>query len=142
MNGKQQPSITARDSGYISLLRQAWILLAQAYDLRPAHEKDIWDLKLMGVTTNLSRTNARLSFLMVRQEWLRDAAKLYLKYCLPLYSASTCRTRVQSLACFSNFLEKPKPPTAKHITRRLLLDYLNYLQRRVSPGAPRTTFSI
>ena len=58
MNGNQQPSITARDSGYISLLRQASIMLAQAYDLRPAHEKDIWDLKLMGATTNLV-TNQR-----------------------------------------------------------------------------------
>ena len=138
MNGNQQPSITARDSGYISLLRQASIMLAQAYDLRPAHEKDIWDLKLMGATTNLSRTNVRLGFLIVRQEWLRDAAKLYLKYCLPLYSASTCRTRVQSLACFSNFLAEVKPQaTAKHITRRLLLDYLNYLQKRVRPGCAK-----
>jgi integrase/recombinase XerD len=138
MNGNQQPSITARDSGYISLLRQASIMLAQAYDLRPAHERDIWDLKLMGATTNLSRTNVRLGFLIVRQEWLRDAAKLYLKYCLPLYSASTCRTRVQSLACFSNFLAEVKPKaTAKHITRRLLLDYLNYLQKRVRPGCAK-----
>lgn len=48
----------------------------------------------MGATTHLSRTNVRLGFLIIRQEWLRDAAKLYLKYCLPLYSASTCRTRV------------------------------------------------
>jgi len=138
MNGNQQPSITTRDSGYISLLRQASIMLAQAYDLRPAHEKDIWDLKLMGATTNLSRTNVRLGFLIVRQEWLRDAAKLYLKYCLPLYSASTCRTRVQSLACFSDFLAEVKPKaTAKHITRRLLLDYLNYLQKRVRPGCAK-----
>jgi hypothetical protein len=138
MNGNQQPSITARDSGYISLLRQASIMLAQAYDLRPAHEKDIWDLKLMGATTNLSRTNVRLGFLIIRQEWLRDAAKLYLKYCLPLYSASTCRTRVQSLACFSNFLAEVKPQaTAKDITRRLLLDYLNYLQKRVRPGCAK-----
>jgi integrase/recombinase XerD len=138
MNGNQQPSITLRDSGYISLLRQASIMLAQAYDLRPAHEKDIWDLKLMGATTNPSRTNVRLGFLIVRQEWLRDAAKLYLKYCLPLYSASTCRTRVQSLACFSDFLAEVKPQaTAKDITRRLLLDYLNYLQKRMRTGCAK-----
>jgi hypothetical protein len=104
------------------------LFIHQAYDLRSAHEKDIWDLKLMGATTNLSRTNVRLGFLIIRQEWLRDAAKLYLKYYLPLYSASTCRTRVQSLACFSNFLAEVKPQaTAIDITRRLLLDYLNYL---------------
>ena len=40
MNGNQQPSITLRDSGYISLLRQASIMLAQPYDLRPAHEEE------------------------------------------------------------------------------------------------------
>lgn len=138
MNKGQQPSITARDSCYISLLRQASIMLAQAYDLRPAHEKDVWDLKLMGATTTLSRTNVRLGFLIIRQEWLRDAAKLYLKYCVPLYSASTCRTRVQSLASFSNFLAEVKPQAkAKDITRRLLLDYLNYLQKRVRTGCAK-----
>jgi len=113
-------------------------MLAQACDLRPPHEKDVWDLKLMGATTNLSRTNVRLGFLIVQQEWLRDAAKLYLKYCVPLYSASTCRTRVQSLACFSDFLAEVKPrATAKNITRRLLLDYLNYLQKRVRTGCAK-----
>lgn len=132
MNGKQQPSITPRDSPYMSLLRQALIVLADAYDTRPAQEKDIWDLKQMGVGTNLSQSNVKLSFLMIHQEWLRSAVKPYLKYCLPLYSAGTCRTRVQSLACFSDFLTEEHPQaTAKAITRKLLLDYLNYLQRRM-----------
>jgi hypothetical protein len=138
MNGSQQPSITPRDSGYISLLRQASIMLADAYDLRPAHEKDIWDLKLMGVATNLSQSNIRLGFHIVQQEWLRKAVKLYLKYSLPLYSASTCHTRVTSLACFSNFLAEERPrSTAKAITRRLLLDYLNYLQKRMRTGCAK-----
>ena len=78
--------------------------------LRPNREKDIWDLKRMGVSTNLSQSNAKLSFLVIKQEWLRTAVKSYLSYCLPLYSAGTCRTRVQSIACFSNFLETQKPP--------------------------------
>jgi integrase/recombinase XerD len=138
MNGSQQPSITSRDSGYISLLRQASIMLADAYDLRPAHEKDIWDLKLMGVATNLSQSNVRLGFHIVQQEWLRKAVKLYLKYSLPLYSASTCHTRVTSLACFSNFMAEKRPrSTAKAITRRLLLDYLNYLQKRMRTGCAK-----
>ena len=44
MDGKQRPQITGRDSAFISTLRQACILLRQAYDLRPDREKDIWEL--------------------------------------------------------------------------------------------------
>jgi len=33
-------------------LWQASIMLAQAYDLRPAREKDIWDLKLMVIRSS------------------------------------------------------------------------------------------
>jgi len=132
MSGRQEPSVTPRDSPYLSLLRQSLIVLAQAYDTRPTYGKDVWDLKQMGVGTNLSQSNVRLSFLIIRQEWLRVAVKSYLKYCLPLYSASTCRTRVQSLACFSDFVaEKHSQATSQTITRRLLLDYLNYLQKRL-----------
>jgi len=138
MNGIQQPTITARDSCYMSLLRQASIMLKRAYDLRPPHEKDVWDLERMGGPTNLSRSNVRLGFLIVRQCWLRRAAKLYLKFCLPLYAAGTCRTRVHAIACFSDFLAEVKPyARAKDITRKLLLDYLNYLQKRVRTGSAR-----
>src|SRR5258708_3342138 len=79
MNGDQQPSITARDSGYISLLRQASIMLTPAYHRRPPPQKDILDLKLNGVTTNLSRTNVRLGFLILRPESRRYAAKVHLQ---------------------------------------------------------------
>jgi hypothetical protein len=57
----------------------------------------------MGVPVSLSQSNIKLSFLLIKQEWLRTAVKSYLSYCLPLYSASICRTRLQSMACFSNF---------------------------------------
>ena len=70
---------------------------------------------------------------MIKQEWLRRAVKSYLSYSLPLYSASTCRTRVQSITCFSNFLATERPRvTGRSITRRLLLEYLSYLQGRQS----------
>ena len=59
----------------------------------------------MGVPVNLSQSNVKMSFLLIKQEWLRTAVKSYLSYCLPLYSASTCQySCLQSMACFSNFL--------------------------------------
>jgi integrase/recombinase XerD len=119
MDGGQRPRVTGPDSSFVSTLRQACILLRQAYDLRPDREKDIWDLKRMGVPTNLSQSNVKLSFLVIKQGWLRTAVKSYLSYCLPLYSESTCRARVQSIACFSSFLAIEKPRmTARSITRR------------------------
>ncbi len=57
MDSEQHPRVTVRDSGFVSTLRQAYILLGRAYDLRPEREKDIWDLKRMGVSTNLSQSN-------------------------------------------------------------------------------------
>jgi integrase len=133
MDSEQRPRVTVRDSGFVSTLRQAYILLGRAYDLRPEREKDIWDLKRMGVSTNLSQSNVQLRFLVIKQEWLRRAVKSYLSYSLPLYSASTCRTRVQSITCFSNFLATERPRvTGRSITRRLLLEYLSYLQGRQS----------
>lgn len=133
MNAQQHPAVTARDSGFVSTLRQSCILLKQAYDLRPAHHQDVWDLKRMGVPTNLSQSNGKMSFLAIEQEWLRTAVKSYLTYCLPLYSASTCRTRVQSLACFSQFLATERPQTTdRSITRRLLLEYVSHLQGKIS----------
>ena len=133
MDREQRPRVTGRDSGFVSTLRQACILLRQAYDLRSNREKDIWDLKRMGVSTNLSQSNVTLSFFVIKQQWLRTAVKSYLSYSLPLYSESTCRTRVQSIACFSNFLATEKPrATTRSITRRLLLEYLSYLHGSVS----------
>ena len=39
MNREQHPAVTARDSGFVSTLRQACILLGRAYDLRPDRER-------------------------------------------------------------------------------------------------------
>jgi integrase/recombinase XerD len=138
MSGKQLPCVTPRDSGYISTLRQTCALLKQAYDPRPENEKDVWDLKRMGVSTNLSQSNAKMSFLIIEQKWLRRAVQSYLSYCLPLYSEGTCRTRVQSLACFSKFLAAERPRvTGRSITRRLLLEYISHLHGRIGTATAK-----
>jgi integrase len=50
----------------------------------------------------------------------------------PVVQPGTCRTRLQSLTCFSEFLMSERPKgTAKAITRKLLIEYLSYLPTRV-----------
>jgi hypothetical protein len=41
MDSEQHPRVTVRDSGFVSTLRQAYILLGRVYDLRPERQKDI-----------------------------------------------------------------------------------------------------
>jgi len=132
MNREQHPCVTARDSHYISTLRQLYSILESAYDDRPEHEKDVWDLQRMAVPISLSLSNVTLSFHRIRQPWLRKPVKAYIRYCLTICAEGTCRTRLQSLTCFSEFLMQERPRgTAKAITRKLLLEYLSYLPARV-----------
>jgi len=136
MDSRQQPRVTPRDSAYISTLRQAYLVLSDAYDDRPEQEKDIWDLRRVSMLHNPTLSPGPLNFLKIKQPWLRAAAKSHLAYSLPIYAEGTCRTRLQSLVCFSEFLAADKPhATACSITRPLLLRYLSYLPSRVCTGA-------
>ena len=132
MDREQRPCVTSRDSHYISTLRQVHSILENAYDDRPEHEKDVWNLQRMAIPISLSLSNVTLSFHRIRQPWLRKTVKAYIRYCLPIYAEGTCRTRLQSLTCFSEFLVQERPRgNAKAITRKLLIEYLSYLPTRV-----------
>jgi hypothetical protein len=132
MDREQRPCVTSRDSHYISTLRQVHSILENAYDGRPEQEKDVWNLQRMAVPISLSLSNVTPSFHRTRQPWLRKTVKAYIRYCLTIHAEGTCRTRLQSLTCFSEFLMQERPrATSKTITRRLLLEYLSYLPARV-----------
>ena len=133
MDGQQRARVTPRDSAYIGTLRQVFLVLERAYDDRPEHEKDVWDLRRMSIPVSPSLSDTTLNFSSIQQLWLRKAAKTYLQYCLAIYADGTCRTRLQSITCFSEFLSQEQPKaTAKAITRKLLLKYLSYLPQRLS----------
>ena len=133
MDGQQRARVTPRDSAYIGTLRQVFLVLERAYDDRPEHEKDVWDLRRMSIPVSPSLSDTTLNFSSIQQLWLRKAAKTYLQYCLAIYVDGTCRTRLQSITCFSEFLSQEQPKaTAKAITRKLLLKYLSYLPQRLS----------
>jgi integrase/recombinase XerD len=133
VDAQQCQRVSPRDSAYIGTLRQVFSILEKAYDDRPEQEKDVWDLRRMAIPVSLSLSDATLNFSSIRQLWLRKAAKAYLQYCLSIYADGTCRTRLQSITCFSEFLSQERPrATAEAITRKLLLRYLSYLPNRLN----------
>lgn len=139
MDREQRLQITPRDSPYIGVFRQIYSTLETAYDSRPEHQKDVWNLQRLSVPTNLSLSNLTLSFHCIRQLWLRRAVKDYIRYSLTIYAEGTCRTRLQSLTCFSKFLAQARrKASASSITRKLMLEYMSYLPQRISTAVRKT----
>jgi hypothetical protein len=69
MDREQQPRVSSRDSQYISTLRQVCFILRSAYDDRPEHEKDVWDLQRMAIIS------VRKSHLLDLRNFLETAAR-------------------------------------------------------------------
>jgi integrase/recombinase XerD len=64
----------------LRLLRQIYIIVADAYDGREETEKDIWNLSKLGLAVNPSRSEHLLNFTPIAQPWLRQLAKVFMRY--------------------------------------------------------------
>lgn len=88
------------------------------------YEKDIWDLRKLGITVNQSRADYKINFMKIKQPWLRTAAKKYAKYHLSVNSASQATSAVLSLKHLSRFLNKSYPVIQPvEITRSVVVDF-------------------
>jgi integrase len=111
----------------VSLLYESGMRIGQVLGLRRADIRSYdGEIEIVPRTnSNGALAKARspytvhvLSFHRVQQPWLRKTVKAYIRYCLPIYSEGTCRTRLQSLTCFSEFLmQERRRGGAKAITR-------------------------
>lgn len=119
----------SRDDRHIGVLRAIYGVLVEAYDGRPEMEKDIWDLRKLGVELDLSKTTYKLNFTYIAQPWLRFLAKKYLAYNLAIYGVGDCVVKLGSIRQFSHFLEKQAPESqVADLDRSLMLRYVSFLQ--------------
>jgi integrase/recombinase XerD len=111
-----------------SALSQLYQVVQDTRDMRPEHIKDIWDVRKMGAALSPADLSYRLNFTHISQSWLRQAAKHYIRYRLPLQAVSTCRWMINALDHFSAFLDQlPRQVQAADIDRALITEYLAYL---------------
>jgi integrase/recombinase XerD len=131
---------TVSDDKRISLFRRVYRSIANAYDDRPETEKDIWDLRTLGLSLNLSQTSYLLNFTSITPPWLRAITKEFMNYMLAVHSAGDCTTKMASLRHFSRFLAESFP-TARviDIDRALVVKYISVLrvERRAAAGYNR-----
>ncbi|MFL5659740.1 MAG: hypothetical protein ACJ8BW_00125 [Ktedonobacteraceae bacterium] len=129
LNASQQITTYQLEDGRILLLRQIYAIVSDGYDDRPETEKDIWNMRKMGMVTNLTGGDRYLNFTSIVQPWLRRIAKIFLEYNTALRSASDCQAKLLALRTFSLFLGKAFPAIqASHIDRAVILQYLSFLR--------------
>jgi len=117
----------------ICIFRAIYRLLQETYDARSEVEKDVWDLRKIGITINLSRSEYWLKFTRIRQGWLHEVAKRFVQYHLVAHSAPDCRKKLQALQLFSAFLDKQHPALApSELTRAIIVDYLGFIPQQLS----------
>ncbi len=130
---KLHSSQTYYESGsedkHICIFRVLYRTILEAYDERPEMEKEIWNLRKLGCSLNLSNSTHILNFTLIVQPWLRRSAQLYMKYMLPIRSVAACHNKLFSIRHFSLFLEECAPQAqAANIDRVMILNYLSALQ--------------
>ncbi len=115
---------------HITTFRQIYKVVVDAYDGRKEHEKEIWDLRKMGVSSDPSKSSYKINFTKIKQPWLFKATQRFIRYSLSICSVGECQNRIAALSDFSAFLYHYHPTLLpEEIDRPLLLEYLSDLPR-------------
>ena len=92
---------------------------------------DVWDIRDFGLQDNLCKSTTKLVFHHIHQEWLKIAAKRFIRYSMVNKSSRTLRGYLTYFNCFSEFLNRQYPsgkPT--EINRELVVGYLEWLRKK------------
>jgi integrase/recombinase XerD len=119
----------AAEDRSIVLFRQVYKIVADAYDDRQETEKDIWDMRVMGLALNRTATGYILNFTLISQLWLRELTKAFMKYNSAVHSPSDCISKLTALRTFSQFLAQFHPHcSARDLNRELIVEYISYVR--------------
>ncbi|MFN6558613.1 MAG: tyrosine-type recombinase/integrase [Nostoc sp. ChiSLP01] len=95
-------------------------------NINPKHEysKDIWDCRALGVEGGVGKSSYKLSFVPIKQDWLKETAKTYLKVCLSSITFASVQEKLYSIRKLSKFLSENYPDiTPEKINRDIITEY-------------------
>jgi integrase/recombinase XerD len=128
LNSEQETRKYIADDPRISVFRSIYKAVADFYDSRTEYERDIWDVRKLRLSYNLSGYGYKINFTRITQPWLNLAAKRFIRYALATHSVSDCRSKVYAIISFSEFIKQQHPhipPT--EVNRSVILDFISYL---------------
>lgn len=92
------------------------------------YEKDVWDVRNLGITKKNLDNCYTLNFRDISLPWLLDATKKFIQYSLATLSFSTAENRLYYLRKFAVFLKENYPTLSPHqISRKVILEFINFL---------------
>lgn len=95
------------------------------------YDKDIWDVRNLGISAVPTAYQYKLNFSFILQPWLRMAIKKFIQYSLVTLELGTCQNKLEALKRFSKFLANFYPNLASsNINREIIVEYLGYLNGR------------
>ncbi|MGO5073179.1 tyrosine-type recombinase/integrase [Clostridium sporogenes] len=131
INGSQELKSYKKEDPCIYIFKGIYKVLQEYYDERTQYEKDIWDLRKLGYEINKASSHYKLNFNKIRQKWLKNTAKIYLKYNLSKNSVANTINKLVALNHFSIFLYENYPLIkAPNIDRTVIINYLAYISSK------------
>ena len=119
--------------------RQIYKIIEYICDNRPEYEKDIWDIRKLGLKFNEAHKAYKLNFTTISQIWLREAVKRFIWFSSATSTPTQkgCANKLHSLVCFSTFLAKRyRGIKASEINRAVIIQFLGEL---LSQGLSEST---
>ena len=137
---KRYPAKAEIVTGFTRLYK---LVYRTAYpDHRSEKEKDIWDIRYLGIPYNtaIARPRYTLNFTNIKQKWLREAAKEYCYYRLQTRTMSAVLDDIKGLNLFSKFLYEQYPDIKglECVSREEIESFFRFLSLK---GFVTTTFN-
>nr|WP_223278196.1 phage integrase SAM-like domain-containing protein [Nostoc sp. 'Peltigera membranacea cyanobiont' 232] len=108
----------------------ALIQESKEVSVNPKHEysKDIWDCRALGVDGGVGKSSYKLNFAPIKQDWLKETAKTYLKVCLSSITFASVQEKLSSIRKLSKFFSENYPNIIpEKINRDVITEYTIYL---------------
>ncbi len=112
----------------VRLLRQIYATVRDAYDDREEFDKDVWDMRRLGLTLNPSVQANLLNFTPVNPPWLRRLAKEFLRYNLAVYTPGDSLNKLRVFGLFGRFSAgEPRLRGVADLDRRAVTDFIGWM---------------
>ncbi|GAA6619759.1 tyrosine-type recombinase/integrase [Scytonema sp. NUACC26] len=128
LDSNQELTVYFIEDKTIICFRQIYKIIINEYDNREEYDKEVWDIRKLGIEANPSKSEYRLNFENITQPWLLEAVKKFIRYSLSICSFGESGGRLHILRDFSIFIAHYHPSLRpEDIDRPLVLEYINQL---------------
>jgi integrase/recombinase XerD len=89
---------------------------------------DVWHAEDFGLRINKHKYEAKLIFLYIQQDWLKEAVKKFIRYSATTKELTTLQQYIRSANTFSSFISDKYPQINWNtLNREVIINYIEYL---------------